>query len=102
MSDSELTSENKLLAEAFLAFLAMAVLAATDIFADIGEGTTRSHVVSESGVLLVGLMGAALVLRRLVLGLRRAEPSNGKRLTSNSRCQSSWRMRSAGGGRPGI
>lgn len=55
-----------------MAFLIVAVLAAIDIFSDLEEGTTLSHVVSESGVLLVGLIGAILIARRMVLILRRA------------------------------
>jgi DNA-binding CsgD family transcriptional regulator len=50
----------------------VAALAAVDVFADIGEGTTISHVVSESGVLVVGLLGSAFMLQRLALVLRRA------------------------------
>jgi len=55
-----------------LAFLGVTVLAAIDIVADIGQGTTLSHVVSESAVVVLGLLGAILMLQRLVLVFRRA------------------------------
>jgi DNA-binding CsgD family transcriptional regulator len=69
---SDFTSEGRLLAGVLVAFLAVAVFAAIDIFSDIREGTTVSHVVSESGVLLVGLLGSIFMVRQLVLTLRRA------------------------------
>lgn len=72
MKDSDFIPEGKLLAGVLVAFLAVAVLAAIDIFSDLEEGTTLSHVVSETGVLLVGLVGSILVARRMVLTLRRA------------------------------
>lgn len=55
-----------------VAFLAVAVLAAMDIYSDLEEGTTFSHVLSETGVLLVGLIGSVFIARRLVFTLRRA------------------------------
>ncbi|MDH3202079.1 MAG: hypothetical protein OEM15_14405 [Myxococcales bacterium] len=39
---------------------------------DLEEGTTFSHVLSETGVLLVGFIGSAFIARRLVFTLRRA------------------------------
>ena len=72
MKDSNFIPESRLLAGVLVAFLIVAVLAAIDIFSDLEEGTTLSHVVSESGVLLVGLIGAILIARRMVLILRRA------------------------------
>jgi len=69
---SDFTSEGRLLVGVLVAFLAVAVFAAIDIFSDIREGTTVSHVVSESGVLLVGLLGSIFMVRQLVLTLRRA------------------------------
>jgi len=72
LKDSNFIPEGRLLAGVLVAFLTVAVLAAIDIFADLKEGTTPSHVVSETGVLLVGLMGSILVARRMLLTLRRA------------------------------
>ncbi len=72
MKDSNFIPESKLLSGVLVAFLIVAVLAAIDIFSDLEDGTTLSHVVSESGVLLVGLIGAILIARRMVLTLRRA------------------------------
>lgn len=72
MRPSEFTSESRLLGGALLAFLGVTVLAAIDIVADIGQGTTLSHVVSESAVVVLGLLGAILMLQRLVLVFRRA------------------------------
>lgn len=72
LKDSNFIPEGKLLAGVLVAFLTVAGLAAIDIFSDLEEGTTPSHVVSETGVLFVGLMGSILVARRMVLTLRRA------------------------------
>jgi DNA-binding CsgD family transcriptional regulator len=72
LKDSDFTSEARLLAGALVAFLLVAALAAVDILADIGEGTTIPHVVSESGVLVVALLGSAFMVQRLALVLRRA------------------------------
>ncbi len=72
MRHSNFTSERRLLSGVLVAFLAVAVFAAIDIFSDIREGTTLPHVVSESGVLLVGLLGSIFMVRQLVLTLRRA------------------------------
>lgn len=72
MRDSDFIPEGKLLAGVLVAFLAVAVLAAIDIFSDLAEGTALSHVLSEAVVLLVGLTGSAFIARRLVLTLRRA------------------------------
>ena len=66
----ELTSERRLLVGVLVAFTAVAVLAAVDLASDLREGTTVGHVLAEGGVVLVGLAGAALILRRL-LGLVR-------------------------------
>lgn len=72
MRDSNFIPERALLAGVLVAFLGVAALAAVDIYLDLREGTTFSHVLSETGVLLVGLIGAALIARRLVFTLRRA------------------------------
>ena len=72
MRHSDFASEGRLLAGVLVAFLMVAVLAAVDIFSDLREGTTVSHVVSESGVFLVGLLGSIFIVRRLVLTLRGA------------------------------
>lgn len=66
----ELTSEGKLLAGVLVAFLAVAVLAALDVASDLREGTTVGHVVAEGGVVLVGMLGAAFMARRLIRVVR--------------------------------
>lgn len=65
-----LTSEGRLLIGVIAAFAAVAVLAATDLATDLGEGTTLGHVVAEGSVVLVGLLGAVLMARRLLTILR--------------------------------
>lgn len=72
LGDSDFIPERRLLAGVLVAFLAVALLAAMDICSDLEEGTTFSHVLSETGVLLVGLTGSVFIARRLVLALRRA------------------------------
>ena len=72
LRDSDAASEGRLLAGILAAFLAVTVFAALDIWSDLSEGATASHVVSEAGVFLVGLFGSIFIVRRLVLTLRRA------------------------------
>ncbi len=66
------TSERRLLIGVLLTFLAVALLAALDIDADLREGTALTHVAAEGGVLLLALLGSVLMTRRLVLTMRHA------------------------------
>ncbi|MBW2160352.1 MAG: response regulator transcription factor [Deltaproteobacteria bacterium] len=97
MRRSDFTSEGRLLAGVLVAFLTVAVLAAIDIFSDLREGTTVSHVVSESGVFLVGLLGSIFIVRRLVLTLRGARAARrevlelAKRLVATEAEANRWR-----------
>lgn len=70
MGRHELTSEGRLFAGILAAFVAVALLAALDLAADLREGTTGVHASTEGGMFLVGLLGAVLVARRLVHVLR--------------------------------
>jgi DNA-binding CsgD family transcriptional regulator len=72
MLNDDFTSERRVLTGVLLAFLAVALFAAIDISADLGEGTTVAHVAVEAAILLVGLLGSLFMTRRLVLALRRA------------------------------
>jgi len=72
MTNSDLLSERRVLVGVLLAFAAVALFAAIDIWADLREGTTLAHVAAEAGVLLVGLLGSIFMARRLVVTLRRA------------------------------
>ena len=54
------------------AWAAVAALAAIDLAADLGEGTTVRHALIEGGLVLRGATGLFLVLRRLA-ALRRSE-----------------------------
>ncbi|MEZ4364084.1 MAG: LuxR C-terminal-related transcriptional regulator [Kofleriaceae bacterium] len=65
MSSPNLTSEGRRLTGVLVAFAVVALLAALDLASDLGEGTTLGHVLAEGGVFLVGLLGAALMARRL-------------------------------------
>ena len=97
MRRSDFTSEGRLLAGVLVAFLTVAVLAAIDIFSDLREGTTVSHVVSESGVFLVGLLGSIFIVRRLALTLRGARAAQrevlelAKRLVATEAEANRWR-----------
>jgi DNA-binding CsgD family transcriptional regulator len=66
----ELTSEGKLLAGVLAAFAAVVLLAAFDLVTDLRAGTGRGHLVAEGGVVLVGMLGAIYMARRLVHGAR--------------------------------
>lgn len=48
------------------AFAAIAVLAGFDLLIDLTEGTTRGHVLMEGAVVLVGMVGAAAMARKLI------------------------------------
>lgn len=72
MSQSAFSSERRVLVGLLLAFGAVALFSAVDIWSDLREGTDLSHVATEAAVLLVGLTGAAFMARRLVLVLRQA------------------------------
>jgi DNA-binding CsgD family transcriptional regulator len=68
----DLTSEGKPLVGVLVAFVAIALLAGLDLASDVGEGTTVGHVLAEGGVILVGMLGAAFMARRLI-GVVRSE-----------------------------
>ncbi|MBW2552222.1 MAG: hypothetical protein JRE73_16010, partial [Deltaproteobacteria bacterium] len=67
MPHSVFTSERRLVTGVLFAFLGIALFAALDLSSDLREGTTLEHVAAEAGVLLVGLLGALFMARRLVL-----------------------------------
>jgi DNA-binding NarL/FixJ family response regulator len=54
------------------AFALMAGLAAADLVADLGEGTTAAHLIAEGAILCLGFAGAGLVVRKLRLMARAA------------------------------
>jgi DNA-binding CsgD family transcriptional regulator len=64
--------EKRVMAAVMLLFSAVAILAMSDLVADFREGTTLGHVLIEGAVVLVGIVGLALGLRRM-RALRRAE-----------------------------
>ena len=72
MSNSAFASERRLLMGVLFTFIGVALFAAIDIFADLHEGTTISHVVAEAGILLVAMLGSIVMAYRLMLTLRRA------------------------------
>jgi DNA-binding CsgD family transcriptional regulator len=75
MPKTDAASDRQVLTGVLLAFLGVALFAAIDISADLGEGAAFSHVAVEGGILLVGLLGSIFMARRLVLTLRRARAS---------------------------
>lgn len=93
----DLTSEGRLLAGALAASLSVALLAALDVTADLGQGTTARHVFTEGAVLLVGLAGAAAVTWRLILVMRSARAARdearalAERLQATEADASRWR-----------
>jgi len=65
-------SERRVLTVAIVLFVVVATLAAFDLMADLREGTTIAHVAFEGGVVLAGIGGLLLGLRRM-RSLRRSE-----------------------------
>ncbi len=59
MSEAELTSDRRFVALLLGAFALVTVLAGLDLTLDLREGTTALHALVETGVVLVGLAGAA-------------------------------------------
>jgi DNA-binding CsgD family transcriptional regulator len=72
MQASVFSSERRVLIGLLAAFVAVALFSAIDIWSDLREGTDRAHVGAEAAILLVGLIGAVFMARRLILALRRA------------------------------
>lgn len=66
------TSERRLLSWALLTFLAVGLLAAIDVEADLRDGAALAHVAAEVGVLVLAALGSILMTRRLVLMMRHA------------------------------
>jgi DNA-binding CsgD family transcriptional regulator len=75
LQERELTSGGALLGLLLAAFVGVGLLAALDLGADLSEGTTVFHAVLEGAIVLVGLVGALDVTRRLVLATRAARES---------------------------
>lgn len=76
LGDAEITHEGRRgqgAAALALLFAAVAALAAADLTSDIGEGASVRHMVTEAILLLTGLLGLALMVRRLVRLSRQAE-----------------------------
>lgn len=65
-------SERRVLAAAVVLFVVVAALALLDLLADLREGTTAAHVAFEGGVVVAGVTGLLLGLRR-IRALRTAE-----------------------------
>lgn len=57
--------EKRLIVAVVLLFSAVALLAMVDLVADFGEGTTLGHVLFEGAVVLLGIGGLAMGLRRM-------------------------------------
>lgn len=73
MSEADFTFERPLLSLSLAAFTLLACLSAVDVVADLSEGTTVSHVVVEGAILIVALLSAAFVGRKLILVARGAK-----------------------------
>lgn len=66
MQQDEPSSDRRMMAATLGVFFAIAVLAGLDVAADLAEGTTVQHVLAELGVVAAGLVGAALMVWRLI------------------------------------
>ena len=70
------------------AFAAIALLAAVDLWGDLGEGVSAYHVLSEAVVVLIALVAAAVLIRTLV---KRTRDLN-QRLASSNEAAHAWRQ----------
>ncbi len=91
------THDRRLLSGLLAAFVAVAALATVDVASDLREGTTLRHVLFELVVIVVGLLGGAIVARRLLAMVRRARESRAalaalaQRLHETEREAERWR-----------
>lgn len=65
--------ERRVVVGLLLAFCAVALLSAIDIWADLREGTDSAHVTAEAMVLGIGLIGSVFMGHRLLVAVRRAQ-----------------------------
>lgn len=72
MIGDELTSDGRFLGGLLLAFFVVTILAGVDAASDLRHGTTLEHVLTEVGVVVVGLVSSAFIARQLLIRLRRA------------------------------
>lgn len=70
--DVDRTFDGRILAGLLIGFAAVAILALVDVLSDLREGTSPWHVAIEVAVVALGLAGAAVVGRQLVLAVRGA------------------------------
>lgn len=82
-----LTSEGRLPAGALLAFLAVSILAATDLALDLRGSVTLGHVLAEGGVSLIGLLGASVAARRLHLMSRQVRAAKAEARSLEARLE---------------
>lgn len=100
MDDDEPTSDRRVLALSLAGFLAVALLIGVDVSADLAEGTTVGHVLMEVGVIGIGLVGAVLLVWRLVVITRMVRASRTEaaslaaRLTQSEADAARWREES--------
>lgn len=76
VGQADATSERPLLTGTLVSFLLMAGLAAFDLVSDFREGTTIGHVLVEGLILVLGLLGAVLVARKLIAATRLARAAS--------------------------
>ena len=85
---------------ALAAFLGISLLAGLDVASDVHGGTTVRHVAAEAGVVLIGVIGAGLMLRRVIGVTRMArsarEEASGlaERLRASEAEAARWRAES--------
>lgn len=61
---------NKELLIALFFLITSSLLTVIDVIADLSEGTSIQHVTLEVGVIVIGIAGSLLIIRRLVFRLR--------------------------------
>jgi DNA-binding CsgD family transcriptional regulator len=87
LNDDDLTSGGRLLGGLLISFLLVAGLAGVDVAYDLRQGTTLVHVLAEVGGVVVGLVGAGFLARRLLARLRRARAAEAELRTLAGRLE---------------
>ena len=87
MHESGFTSEGRLLRGVLVAFVAAAALAGIDLASDLREGTTLAHAIAEGGIILVGIVGALAVARKLLHTVRYARAAEEKAISLSERLE---------------
>jgi DNA-binding CsgD family transcriptional regulator len=94
LEERDAASERRLALGVLAGFVAVALFAALDLLSDVREGTTVGHVAAEGGVVVVGMVGAVCMARRLLRVARQARATArelAERLQASEEEAARWR-----------